>query len=731
MRRSRYQPPKQTEMDQEQLPLDTVCTILTRQSTAEQRYRHIHSAEVNPEVLVSRARRLGFPPERIRPVDWDMGIGAYKTTIRDRRGLSHWLFTLLPSGESRVLLVSQEDRLFRDRTHIEHNVFIEQVAQHVGWVVCGNTVYNFRQERDKDAFRDACKYGKEYIQKHILLRLHPAVQHAAMAGYYSGGPVPWGYLVDYAPTSLMYKHFVPYEPHAVLVRERIFAAFAAMPQPSLAELSRQWERDGLLWPDFGPEVDPRATRYFCLRRERNSARGGFPFKWQQAQHVLSDVVYLGWRVRKGEIALEDDGIEPRVCHTPLVDPDLFWYCYDHVVSERPSWAPKRTRSVPVSFRPRRSRFEHAGEPRFLVPGRVRCVTHQRPLVLDQHDTHLSIKCRGQGHIGWNTWDCAEIGAVVVEDALCDAFVEHLTLDERDVCNLARLAQEREQRHQPDLEHLEQEVARHKAAFERAVRRSNQIEDEAIAAELFAEARREADAAQEAEQQLRAAREAVTPSSRAWLVGQRASALAERIRTTFGDWSRQAKARVLTLALEDALLGRVSQFVLGLYITWAGGLVSRRELVSERGRHLRWAAEEEELLRQHYARLSWPALEVMLPGHTHRAIQQHAADLGLSRSRTAAHEARPPVVVPARTVDNALVTYGFPLTSYRKGTESEASGGGRHLERAQSAPGASTRRPSGAGGAPGADGSARAAAGAGHGGAPAGAAGGRHRAAAHR
>ncbi len=490
MRRIRYQPPETGNHDQEQLPLDTICTILTRQSTAEQRQRHIHSAEVNPSVLVDNARRYGFVPERIRLLDWDMGIGAYKTTIQQRPGLSHWLYELLPSGESKVLLVSQEDRLFRDRTHIEHNIFIDQVAQHGGWVICGDVVYNFRRERDKDAFRDACEYGKEYIEKHILRRLHPAIQRAAMAGFYSGSGVPWGYLVDYNPVSVTFKRFVPYSPHASLVVERIFQAFAHLSNPSLAELSRQWERDGLLWPFFGPDVDPRATRYFDLRRPRDEARGGYLFRWQQAQHILSDVVYLGWRTRKGQVALEPESDRPRVCHTPLVDGDLFWWCYDHVVSERPVWAPRRTTAVPRLYQPRRSpTHERAGEVRFLALGRVRCATHHQALTVDQHEARVAMKCRGSDRNGWRAWDCLEVGAHQIEDALCTAFAALLTLDERDIQNLARIAEERERSQTGDVSQVEQAIVQHRAAFERAIRRANQLDDDDIAAELFAEARR--------------------------------------------------------------------------------------------------------------------------------------------------------------------------------------------------------------------------------------------------
>src|SRR6476620_1588451 len=117
----RYQPPDSLTPDQDILPIDSVCVILTRQSTRAQKERNTFSAEVDPNTLIAEARRLGFADQHIQVLDWDMGKGAYNTTIEDRPALRYWLTELLPSGKSRVVLVSQEDRLFRDRTEIQVN----------------------------------------------------------------------------------------------------------------------------------------------------------------------------------------------------------------------------------------------------------------------------------------------------------------------------------------------------------------------------------------------------------------------------------------------------------------------------------------------------------------------------------------------------------------------------------------------------------------------------------
>jgi len=138
MPRRRYPPPSEAMSVDDALPLDTQLTILTRQSTFKQATHNLYSLERNPSELVREAERMGFASVQV--YDWDTGIGAYSTTIEDRPGLSYWLNELLPQRISRVLMVSQEDRLFRDRWETQHNEFIRRVALHGGWVICGQRV---------------------------------------------------------------------------------------------------------------------------------------------------------------------------------------------------------------------------------------------------------------------------------------------------------------------------------------------------------------------------------------------------------------------------------------------------------------------------------------------------------------------------------------------------------------------------------------------------------------
>ncbi len=672
--RHRYQRPETPE--EESLPLDTICTILTRQSTRAQKGRNVFSAEVDPKTLVDEARRLGFLAERIQVLDWDMGKGAYNTTIEERPALHHWLTELLPSGKSRVVLVSQEDRLFRDRTEIQVNRFIEQVAQHRGWVVCGSRVYNMRREMDKEQFRLVCKFGKLYIEFHLKQRLHPARERAALQGRYVGGMVSWGYRVDYNVQSPTYKHLLRYEPHAVLVADAIFGRFARMERPTPAELARSWWREGLVWPFFGPEVDPRQVHWHDSKCHRDEDRGGYQFVPRQAQTILTNPIYLGWMPRKGEVARDLVSGEPRTCHEPLVDPDLFWWCYDRILPVRPSYAPALVRPPVAPYHPRRSFHQPPGYVAFIGQGSVRCAQHGKRLSpFVQRDQRRGsyertyVRCwlsnvEQRQLIETNGNECTVVPGPVIEDALCKSFIEHLWLDDQDVeavtQALARLA-ERRQRGEPEaVRQFERQIGEQQELLLRAKRLAYAAPD--LAGEVVEDIRRAKRAIAELEARLVGARADVSLSAHARQTAEQALAVGERIRATFLDWSREGKTRVIGVALETAVLGRVDRRRLGLWMRWQGGCETREALVLERGQTLPWVAAEDAALAAHYHRLTHEALLAMLPSRTLDGIWHRARQLKLSRPRGGPFSAEAPMVVAGPETRNEMVSYGFTAAS---------------------------------------------------------------------
>src|SRR5579875_758762 len=86
----------------ETLPLDTIVTVLPRQSKRSGAKNNIHSQELADHELIAFATAHGYAPEQVRIDKRDMGISANTTTINERPALSNWLRNLLPSGVSKV-----------------------------------------------------------------------------------------------------------------------------------------------------------------------------------------------------------------------------------------------------------------------------------------------------------------------------------------------------------------------------------------------------------------------------------------------------------------------------------------------------------------------------------------------------------------------------------------------------------------------------------------------------
>ena len=430
------------------------------------------------------------------------------------------------------------------------------------------------------------------------------------------------------------------------------------------ELTRLWEREGRTWPFFGPEVDERRKRVLGQALARSDGASGYRFHYRQAQHILTNVAYLGWCVHRGEVAWDVERAVPLVCHEPPVSSDLFWWCYDLVAGERPSWAPPRPSAHATYYRPHHSRRASPEEVWFLVPGRVRCVAHGSRYSASKEPTgNVRLECPSYDRqTGEAAYLCPVIAVPPVEAELIDAFREELWLDERDVVHLAQLAQRRYAQRTVETTLLQQELADQQALLERAKRRALQVDDDGIAAEFLAEARRARGRIQELQQRLTHSDGAVSPTADSMRQALRAQTLARRIWETFPDWPRAAQARVLSLAVDHAVIGRVHRHALGFYIQWQGGAASRREIVRTLGQHVRWSTEEEEALRRYYDALTWPALLAMLPFRSRESIETFARHRGIERrrGRNSARIATPPVVVSRPPIDNAMRAYGFPL-----------------------------------------------------------------------
>jgi hypothetical protein len=378
-------------------------------------------------------------------------------------------------------------------------------------------------------------------------------------------------------------------------------------------------------------VDPRVVRAGEAGRKRDDVLGGYRLGWQQAQHILTDVAYLGWRVRAGEIAWDPSANAPRVCHPPLVESDLFWWCFDQIVAERPPWAPPRPAQIHLVTRPRRARADPPGHVRFLAHGRVRCAVHETTFAVRKTGERSWLQCNGNDfRVYRGQGNCPALYTPALEDALCRGFAEQLTLDEQDLQELARILDRRTQVAGGQEQRLRQEIADKKTMYARAVELALRAQNDQLAEDLLEQARQAQQVLAVREVELAHLSAAQPFSAQAWFAAQRAATLAERIRATFAEWSRTAKARVLACALDDAVLGYVDRHLIGLWLRWQGGNQSRFEVPSLFGKHVGWTDEEQQAVRRYYPTLTQDALLQVLPARTWTAIKTFAKRQGIVR-----------------------------------------------------------------------------------------------------
>ncbi len=689
----RYRPPIDiASSGNESLPLDTIATIIPRQSKKAGAKNNVHSKELADHELLELATSHGFQPHHVKIDKRDMGISANTTTINDRPALREWLYDALPSGISKVVIFSQEDRAFRDEEEVELNTFIRQVKKFRGWVICGHKVYRMWEEYDADMFRMMCKYAAKYISHHIRGRLLPAVSRAAQRGYYDGRGINIGYLIDYDTKSPTYKRYMLYPPHADLVLHEIFERFAKMPYPSVPALVRAWNasngmepvadpltgelRDipSLYFPALPPEMDVRNFNRLSLGRRKkfppygidDPLRRGWLLHVQAARRILSNIFYLGWIMRDGQIVrgeVLDNGqvrldpkYPPLVLHEPLVkDTDLFWYCFERVSAYTIEGVrnPKRKiysqgerqkyndEAEPFVHDPWPTTIRNAESSTLLLLGKLHCGLHQHAFIRFRRYPHEKDRyvCKyydaGTGH---RDNYCTNIAGEEIDRVIVQEFLNRLQLTDEDIKGIARAWQNQHRKAQEgtalprmlqraqEIEHeIENLVASLALATSETVRQRLVGEMEKLQVELEHIQR------QEQEFQMRETDALAQPlSSLALQAAKKSARLIETLRTKWDKASLASRQALMQWVIETVIIAPDStdRKVLRGSITWRGGLQSPIEIVRAFDRRQEWDDREREVLRLWYKTARWEDLQRLLPGRKRYAIQMAACRMGL-------------------------------------------------------------------------------------------------------
>ena len=301
-----------------ELPVDHDCQVYPRVSTPEQMENV--SAEMQKDK--SFAISCGWQDYQIIVDDQDLGVSG-QLRMEDRIALNAML-RRIANGEIKAVVVYNVDRLFRNRWGDESGKFIEICHTYGVLVVTPDFVYDFRISWHIDRFKHRCEEAWNYLEYHIYGRMLAARDERAYAGFWSGGSLPAGYILDLkeklpnGKPNPKFFHYIPYEPHARIVRW-LFKRYKEI-NGNLKALMIEIETKRCLFPDFEEDVDP----IFVGKLQHKKMEGGYTLvTFPGLRKLLTNRAYIGWWVYKKEVVSRNN-------HDAIVDLSTFTYAYNRI-----------------------------------------------------------------------------------------------------------------------------------------------------------------------------------------------------------------------------------------------------------------------------------------------------------------------------------------------------------------------------------------------------------------
>lgn len=308
------------------LPTDQPIAVYYRQSTDAQ-VGNV-STSIQTVDMVAYLKQRGWTAESIHMIDMDAGISGTKK-IDERPGMRK-LFDMVTNQSIGAVACQDEDRLFRDVTQIQVNIFIEACRASNVRVITPSMMYDFANEQmgafHARQFRFKAEMAAEYINAYVKGRLHRAKRRVVMEGRWAGGVIPTGFMIDMRkelPNGTKndnWRRYVPFEPYAAVVVEyfRLFLEHAG----NLRQTNADIEKHGPYFPSLQTCQPPEgfkveySHRMFRMKQNVCPGRVGL-------QQLLRNAAYIGhWLV--------NDTVEHWNNHPAIVPLDLFLRTFNYL-----------------------------------------------------------------------------------------------------------------------------------------------------------------------------------------------------------------------------------------------------------------------------------------------------------------------------------------------------------------------------------------------------------------
>lgn len=344
----RYKPPLQSTPEDgiSSLPLDRPVAVYYRQST-EAQIGNI-STTIQTVDMVDHLKKRGWSEENIILIDMDRGVSG-TTKIDEREGMRA-LFELITDDKIGTVACQDEDRLFRDVTQIQVNIFIEACKTSNVFVLTPSMIYDFANELTGTfharQFRFKSEMAAEYISAVIKGKLHRALDRLRMEGRWAGSAMATGYMVDMRKTlpgglkNENWRRYVPFEPYAEVVNE-YFKMFLEHGGNVYATV-RHIQEHGPWYPDPAICKPPEGYKavYHLYRYEKGYCPGRTGLLT-----LLTNVAYLGHWTHKDSIVRWNN-------HPAIVPADIFMRAFNYLSEvdldgrRNPHYKPSRENARP-------------------------------------------------------------------------------------------------------------------------------------------------------------------------------------------------------------------------------------------------------------------------------------------------------------------------------------------------------------------------------------------------
>ncbi len=312
------------------LPTDRPIAVYYRQSSMGQ-VGNI-STDMQQIDLPRYVVSLGWQRELVIPIDEDEGVSGAKR-IDERKGMSR-LFDLMLTRQISAVAVQAEDRLFRDETQIQVNVFLDACVKNDIRVLTPYFKYNFADKYEgpyhRLLFRMRAEQAADFLNSYVRGRLQAARERMLMLGLWMGGNISLGYMVDERKMlssgipNPNWRKYHPFAPCAEIV-VRIFETFVMLGGNRNATL-RYLVENGIHFPDFDNpdllrEVPPGFSWAKPMRMIKRN--GIYHIASVALLNMLTNAVYLGHWVFKDQVVQWDN-------HPPIISEDLFREAFNYL-----------------------------------------------------------------------------------------------------------------------------------------------------------------------------------------------------------------------------------------------------------------------------------------------------------------------------------------------------------------------------------------------------------------